>query len=242
MRHPSTRTRHRAPAALALLGVLAAGAAGCADEEGLRSEGDQGEVHAPLTLWKDLHPAPPPPGQTPGRAAVVPGAPAVPGGDLRRADVLGLVRADIVSATREDGGTGRMVDPRAVQRLARCAEHGNPGPDCPVRPAVLHDLTGDGKDELITAVDVDGRLSELRVYALRDGKVVRVLSRRGVLEGVDVAGGHLTVREPTTNPGLVSISDYVWDPDKGSMVLSQLTVDECSSAGESDTPCPQSGV
>ncbi|MCB5163436.1 hypothetical protein LG634_01025 [Streptomyces bambusae] len=226
-------------AGLVLLGALA-GLAGCADAEGVRDDGDRGEVNAPKALWPDRHPSPAAPGQSAGDATVVPGV-AVPEGGMRGADVLGLVRADIESATRADGGTGRLVDPRAAQRLAQCPEDGPPPADCAVRPPVFHDLTGDGKDELITAVDVDGRLSELRVYTVQGGKVVRVLARRGVLEGVEVAAGHLAVREPTTNPSYVSVSDYEWDPDTRTMTLQQLTLDDCPSLPDPDRPCPNGG-
>ncbi|WP_412077440.1 hypothetical protein ACLF6K_23040 [Streptomyces xanthophaeus] len=224
---------HRTPAVMLLAAVLAA-SAGCADVEGLQSEGDLGTVHAPRTLWKDLRPAPPEPGEQPG-AAVVPGLPEAAGRTMRGVDALDVVRADITSATARDGGTGRLVDPRAVQRLALCTQAVDGGPDCPVRPSVLHDLTGDGREELITALDIDGRLSELRVYTVRDdGTIARILSRRAVLEGVEVASEHLAVREPTSNPEYVAVSDYVWDPDAGSMNLEQLTLDECRALP--DTP------
>ncbi|MFD8144615.1 hypothetical protein [Streptomyces sp. NPDC059708] len=219
--------RTRRPRALAAVALLAA-TAGCADAEGLSDQGDRGTVHAPTTLWKGYFPDPPSPGQQPGAAAVVPGLPKVPGLSMRGVDALAVIRADITSATAEDGGTGRLVDPRAVQRLALCTRTGDGGPNCPVRPGVLHDLTGNGREELITALDVDGRLSELRVYTVQDdGRIARVLSRRGVLEGVEVAAEHLAVREPTSNPVYISVSDYVWDPNTKSMSLSQLTLDDC---------------
>ncbi|MEU6309643.1 hypothetical protein [Streptomyces sp. NPDC047014] len=230
---------HRAPAATAL--ALLLGATGCADVEGLQSEGDRGTVHAPRTLWKDIRPAPPDAAERPGTAAVVPGLPKVRGLDLSTVDALDVVRADVASAVAQDGGTGRLVDPRAPQRLALCTQAVDGGPDCPVRPAVLHDLTGNGRDELITAVDLDGRLSELRVYTVRDdGSIARILSRRAVLEGVEVAAEHLAVREPTTNPKYVSVSDYVWDPRAGIMNLSQLTLDECPGTGQ--TPSSANGT
>lgn len=213
---------------LPVLAVLAAASAGCADVEGLRSQGDLGTAHAPKSLWKDVRPAPPDPGQQPGTAAVVPGLPKAAGLSMRGVNALGVVRADITSATAQDGGTGRLVDPRAVQRLALCTQAVDGGPGCPVRPGVLHDLTGDGREELITALDIDGRLSELRVYAVQDDRsIVRVLSRRAVLEGVEVAAEHLAVREPTSNPKYVAVSDYEWDPKARVMNLSQLTLDEC---------------
>ncbi|MFD8985675.1 hypothetical protein [Streptomyces sp. NPDC059564] len=228
---------HRVPAVMVLAAVLA-GAAGCADVEGLKNGGDLGTVHAPKTLWKDIHPAPPGPGQQPGTAAVVPGLPRALALTMRGVDALAVVRADITSSTAEDGGTGRLVDPRAVQRLALCTQAGDGGPDCPVRPGVLHDLTGNGREELITALDVDGRLTELRVYTVRDdGRIARILSRRGVLEGVEVAAEHLAVREPTSNPRYTSVSDYVWDPKTAGMSLSQLTLDDCPAL--TDVPLPE---
>ncbi|MBT2479633.1 hypothetical protein J7E94_15625 [Streptomyces sp. ISL-94] len=218
---------HRALAGTALTALLAA-ATGCADVQGLRSEGDLGTVHAPQSLWKNIRPAPPDPGQKHGTAAVVPGLPKVANLSMRGVDALAVVRADITSATAQDGGTGRLVDPHAVQRLALCTQAVDGGPDCPVRPGVLHDLTGNGREELITALDIDGRLSELRVYTVQDdGSIARVLSRRAVLEGVEVAAEHLAVREPTSNPKYVAVSDYVWDSKAGTMNLSQLTLDEC---------------
>ncbi|WP_371644245.1 hypothetical protein OG974_22495 [Streptomyces sp. NBC_00597] len=236
MRPLSPRGR-RAAAAPVLAAVLAA-AAGCADVEGLRNDGDLGTVHAPQSLWAGIHPDPPGPGQQPGTAAVVPGLPKVAGSSMRGVNAVEVVRADIKAAAAQDGDTGRLVDPRAVQRLAPCTRAVDGGPDCPVRPAALHDVTGDGREELITALDIDGRLSELRVYTVRDdGSITRILSRRGVLEGVEVAAEHLAVREPTSNPEKVSVSDYVWDPGAGIMSLSQLTLDDCAGPKNSSAPC-----
>ncbi|MET9856078.1 hypothetical protein ABZY57_24435 [Streptomyces sp. NPDC006450] len=237
----SLRRRSRAILLTAATGTLAA-MTGCADVEGLQNDGDLGTVHAPRTLWKDIHPDPPAPGQQTGAATAVPGVAKVPELSMRGVNALDVVRADITAATTADGGTGRLVDPRAVQRLALCTQAVDGGPDCPVRPAVLADVTGNGTEELITALDIDGRVSELRVYTVQDdGTIARILSRRGVLEGVEVAAEHLAVREPTSNPKKVSISDYVWDPEAGIMNLSQLTLDECPNQGDA-SPCPPPGT
>ncbi|MFF4294907.1 hypothetical protein ACFY0N_14750 [Streptomyces vinaceus] len=234
MRPHSRRGRAAAP----VLAAVLAAAAGCADVDGLHDDGDLGTVHAPQSLWADIHPDPPGPGQNPGTAAVVPGLPKVAGLSMRGVNAVEVVRADLTAATAQDEGTGRLVDPRAVQRLALCTQAVDGGPDCPVRPPVLHDVTGNGREELITALDIDGRLSELRVYTVKDdGSIARILSRRGVLEGVEVAAEHLAVREPTSNPEKVSVSDYVWDPKAGIMNLSQLTLDECPGAKSGATPC-----
>ncbi|MFD0269178.1 hypothetical protein ACFVGY_21795 [Streptomyces sp. NPDC127106] len=238
MRSLFPRRRHRRAVAAPALAAALATAAGCADVQGLRDDGDLGTVHAPQSLWKEIRPSPPGPGEQPGAAAVVPGLPKATGRTMRDVDALAVVRADITAAARQDGGTGRLVDPRAVRRLARCTQAVDGGPDCPVRPPVLHDVTGDGRDELITAVDIDGRISELRVYTVRDdGSVTRILSRRGVLEGVEVAAEHLALREPTSNPKQVSVSDYVWNPETGAMDLSELTLDDCPTLKAGSTPC-----
>ncbi|MFE4636280.1 hypothetical protein ACFRJ1_23260 [Streptomyces sp. NPDC056773] len=225
-----------------LLAAALAAAAGCADVEGLRNDGDLGTARAPRSLWDDIRPDPPAPGQQSGTATAVPGLAKVPDLSMKGVNAVEVVRADITAATAADAGTGRLVDPRAIQRIALCTQAVDGGPDCPVRPAALADVTGDGRTELITALDIDGRLSELRVYTVRDdGTITRILSRRGVLEGVEVAAEHLAVREPTSNPKKVSISDYVWDPEAGIMNLSQLTLDECPNQGDA-SPCPGPGA
>ncbi|WP_327354727.1 hypothetical protein [Streptomyces sp. NBC_01304] len=224
---------------LAALGLtLAATLTACTDAEGVHSDGPMDDVTAPLTLWPDTVPSHASAEQRPGTPTTVDGVPKVPSGDMDDADALEVVKADIAESGRTDKGSGRLVSPQAVKRLADCT-----GKACPVRKPVLHDLTGDGKDELITAVDIDGRTSELRVYTVRRGQVVRVLARRAVLEGVEVAAGHLAIREPTSNPEYVSVSDYIWDDaamdGKGAMVLSGVTLDECRSRKSSDEPCPK---
>ncbi|MFI6941426.1 hypothetical protein ACIBI4_19295 [Streptomyces sp. NPDC050418] len=225
----------RAPAAL-MLGAALSLCAGCTDAEGLHSEGDSAPVTAPLSLWQDIHPSPAAPGQSAGQPTKVPGLAAVTSGDMHQAEPLAVVKADLAEDLRKDKGSGRLVHPATAKKLAACE-----GSACPVRTPVLHDLTGDGKDELITAVDIDGRLSELRVYTAEDKAVVRVLSRRAVLEGVEVAAGHLAVREPTSNPTYVSVSDYVWDDGRGGMFLQQLTLDTCRAPERPDRPCPETG-
>ncbi|MER5885021.1 hypothetical protein ABT160_14435 [Streptomyces sp. NPDC001941] len=227
----ATGRARRLPAAAAVL-ALAALAAGCADVEGLRGYGSHGELRAPLSLWASATPAPARPGQTPNTPTRV-DVPPVPSGDMREADALAVVKADVAAAARADGGKGVLVDRRAPALLATCR-----GEECPVRPPVHHDLTGDGKPELITAVDLDGRVSELRVYTARDTRVTRVLARRAVLEATEVAAGHLTVREPTSNPDFVSVSEYVWDGTQ--MSLGGLTLDDCPALKKADEPCPRS--
>ncbi|MBC9714370.1 hypothetical protein H9Y04_17565 [Streptomyces sp. TRM66268-LWL] len=203
----------------------------------MHAEESAAPATTPLALWEDTHPSPPTPGQSAGRPTPVPGVPKIPSGDMDQAVPLDVVKADVAEDARKDRGSARLVHPVAARKMAACS-----GTACPVREPVLHDLTGDGKDELITAVDIDGRMSELRVYTVKDQQVTRVLSRRAVLEGVEVAAGHLAVREPTTNPTYVSVSDYVWDEKRGGMFLEELSLDTCRAPERQGSPCPTEGT
>lgn len=135
----------------------------------------------------------------------MPGLPLVPSGDLRQADVTAVVRADITDAARQDDGTGRLVDPDAEERLDDCPER------CPLRTPVYYDLTGDGTLDLITALDIDDRHSELRVYTLREHTIVRILSLRAALANVSVIPGGIQVTEPVTAKGIRHTTAFQWD-------------------------------
>ncbi|MFF4604339.1 hypothetical protein ACFY12_16635 [Streptomyces sp. NPDC001339] len=181
---------------LTLLPLLAA----CGGPEGLESDGRARDVTAPLALWPGSSPAPPGREDSPVARKPVPNVPRVPSGSMADVDPLAVLDADITAEGR------RPPAPKAVRR------------------PVLHDLTDDGKPELITAVDLDPRNSELRVYSVQDTVVTRVLLLRAVLAGVELAAGHLSVREPTKDPRYVAVTDYVWDGD--SMALWDLTLDD----------------
>jgi hypothetical protein len=194
--------RRRARVALASFAVLVPFAlgSGCASLEGLKSDGRAREVKAPLALWPEYSPAPPNREDNPAALKPVPGVPRIPGGDMTAADPLAVLDADLAAEGRPP------PDPKTVRR------------------PLLYDLTDDGRPDLITVVDLDRRTSELRVYSVRDQVVTRVLFVRGVLAGVELAAGHLAVRQPTEDPRYVSVTDYVWNGD--SMGLWDLTLDE----------------
>ncbi|MEW1654466.1 MULTISPECIES: hypothetical protein [unclassified Streptomyces] len=185
-------------AALALLLPLSL-LAGCASPEGLKDEGRARRVNAPLELWPEYAPAPLRESENPTALKPLPALPRVPSGDMTDVDPLAVLDADFTSSG-----------------------HAPPRPESVRRPA-LHDLTDDGKPDLIAVVDLDRRTSELRVYTVRDGVVTRILALRAVLAGVELAAGHLAVREPTNDPRYVSVTDYVWDGR--TMDLWDLTLD-----------------
>lgn len=183
----------------ALAAVLAL-LAGCTNLEGLHNEGRARDVDAPLVLWPDYSPAPPSRNENPAVLVPVPGVPRIPGGSMAAANPLAVLDADIAAQGRTP-----------------------PAPSAVRRP-VLHDLTDDGKPDLLMAVNLDPRSSELRVYTVRKTVVTRVLVLRGVLAGVELAAGHLAIREPTKDPRYVSVTDYVWDGH--AMDLWNLTLDD----------------
>ncbi|MEW1753324.1 hypothetical protein ACIQU1_25700 [Streptomyces angustmyceticus] len=189
---------------LASLACLALLTTGCADVEGLQSEGRARDVDAPLVLWPDYSPAPPRRDENPAALVPVPHVPRVPSGSMADANPLAVLDADIAAQGRT---------PPAAKS---------------VRRPELHDVTGDGKPDLLMAVNLDPRNSELRVYSVRDSVVTRVLVLRGVLAGVELAAGHLAIREPTKDPRYVSVIDYLWDGD--SMSLWNLTLDDARTA------------
>ncbi|MFJ5799063.1 hypothetical protein [Streptomyces decoyicus] len=205
-RSPRSRRSPRSPRSpllvLPVFAVLASLAllAGCAGVEGLQSEGRARDVDAPLVLWPEYSPAPPRRDENPVALVPVPNVPRIPSGTMADANPLAVLDADIAAQGRTPPA------PKAVRR-----------PE-------LHDITGDGKANLIMAVDLDPRTSELRVYSVRRTVVTRVLVLRGVLAGVDLAAGHLVIREPTKDPRYVSVTDYVWDGH--SMSLWNLTLDD----------------
>lgn len=189
----------RTLAAAALAAALAL-VTGCTNLEGLQSEGRARDVDAPLVLWPGYSPAPPSRNENPAVLVPVPGVPRIPGGSMAAANPLAVLDADIAAQGRTP-----------------------PAPSA-VRPPVLHDLTDDGKPDLLMAVNLGPRSSELRVYAVRETVVTRILVLRGVLAGVELAAGHLAVREPTKDPRYVSVTDYVWDGH--AMDLWNLTLDD----------------
>ncbi|WP_407552186.1 hypothetical protein QOM21_20950 [Streptomyces sp. Pv4-95] len=205
MRRWWTRTALSAVLALIPLALVA----GCAGVEGLQSDGRARDVKAPLALWPEYSPAPLAREDNPAALERVPGLAPVPSGDMTGVNQLTVLDADLTAEGRP------------------------PPKPSSVRRPVFHDLTDDREPDLITVVDIDPRTSELRVYSVQDKAITRVLSLRGVLAGVELAAGHLAIREPTKDPRYVSVTDYVWDGD--SMGLWDLTLDE---ARKPPTPSP----
>ncbi|WP_050512512.1 hypothetical protein [Streptomyces rimosus] len=218
-RRPRRRLSAAAPAAgLALL------LCGCGAQGKALVAGPAATASAPVRLWPDL-PAPERPTGRPDPPAPdrVPHMPAVPDGDIRALSALAVVQAEVAAHPGVvTGGDGMYAD--TARRITACARIGAPG--CPLREPRFHDLTGNGKDEMIVGFEdrpdggsaADASLG-LRAYTLDHGVAVRILSTHVRPLSVEVAGREVIVREPAELPGYENRSVYAWDADLRGMTL-----------------------
>ncbi|WP_241833083.1 hypothetical protein [Streptomyces caatingaensis] len=194
---PARPSRRRALLATAGAAVLLP-LTGCAGGSEPVSAGRAPTVAAPRTLWAA--------GQGAGR----PG-PAADG--IRAADPLATVKADVAAGPAVPDGP-EALDGTTRDKLARCTAL---GPGCPVRPPEYHDLTGDGRDELIIGIDMEDGSTSLRAYTLRGGKPVRVLAYPAAVQSVQVAGRDLILWEDTATPDYRQRTVYSWDAAQKTM-------------------------
>ncbi|GGO85119.1 lipoprotein [Wenjunlia tyrosinilytica] len=201
--------------------AVAAVLAGCGAPGELRSSGPTPGASAPVRLWPDHTPSPPPPppGDAPAnRPSRVNGVPEVPSDDIRDANALRIVQRDVADTQNVTGSDA--LDDQTRQRVRDCPE------DCPVRTPAYHDLTGDGKADLIVAIDMDAGYLSVRAYALRNKKVVRILSTVDVSSAVEVSDQQLTMRSPDQAAGFENATFYGWDGwNKGMVYLGNLLLE-----------------
>ncbi|MFG3056973.1 hypothetical protein ACGFZP_39315 [Kitasatospora sp. NPDC048239] len=194
------RVRVSAAAGAGLLGLLAGSLAGCATPGELRDNGVTGRVTpppVPQPLWSDLAAAPPPVSPTAdGSRATDPPPQPIPDVTVPGQDITVL-----------DARTVLAKDPGVTAEERRALDG---CPACEVRSAEHRDLTGDGRDELFTAVGT-GELVVLHVYTVAGDRVVPVL-RVQVQKGfsAETIGPELWLYEPTTVYVRTS-SHYRWD-------------------------------
>ncbi|MFH8973903.1 hypothetical protein [Streptomyces sp. NPDC017890] len=224
---PSRRGRPaRAHAALTLLlATAAAGAlAACGDSGGLRSAGATPAAQSPARLWPDLTPASSPAydiGEVDNE--VVKGVTA-PGGDIREADPVAAVRAEITAHPDDYEGDGAPYRETA-RRMADCGAAGAGSADgqggrCPVLRPYYRDLTGDGRPEMTLGFRLlPEKLTAVRVYTVEKDRLVRVMSYDDAVSAVELAGRAVIVRSPSEVAGYEYRLQWTWDPDQRAMLL-----------------------
>ncbi|MEU7638278.1 hypothetical protein AB0C11_19610 [Streptomyces sp. NPDC039016] len=148
----------------------------------------------------------------------------MPSGDIRKLDVLSVVEAQIAEDNRVKQPS---YDEDGAKKISRCAAE--PG-RCPVRAPEYQDLTGDGKDELIIGIEnaYDHSLT-VWVYQLQGGVPTRILDTAGRVLSLEVANGHLIMREPSS-PGYEMRTVFAWNSHRKTMEIQAVEYDQKSSA------------
>ncbi|MFA3874817.1 hypothetical protein ABS735_14150 [Streptomyces sp. MMCC 100] len=214
----------RVPAALALLLATAAAAgalAACGDTGGLRGAGATPAARDPARLWPGLTPASRPAydiGEV--EHAVVEGV-AVPGGDIRRADPVAAVRAEIAAHPDDYAGAKAPYHETSV-RMADCGTDGagDEAAGCPVLRPYYRDLTGDGRPEMTLGFRLlPQKLTAVRVYTVEKDRLVRVMSYEDAVSAVELAGRTVIVRSPSEVAGYEYRLRWTWDADQRAMLL-----------------------
>ncbi|WP_406454815.1 hypothetical protein OG782_25875 [Streptomyces sp. NBC_00876] len=228
------RARHRAAAALAAVTGTAL-LAGCGTGGELRSAGRTPAAIGPARLWPELPPASAAPydyGE--GETARIPGI-TVPGGDVHRLDPVAVVQAGLNAHPDRSSGTdelpaatvGRIKDCRTAPRT------------CPVLSPYFRDLTGDGRDEMILAIQLAGRQLSVRVYMPESGGLTRIMSTSDAVISVELAGRDLIMRAPSAITGYEYRTAWTWDGRQRAMLPTQdeiLRMPPDTGPGGSPTP------
>ncbi|WP_246102390.1 hypothetical protein [Streptomyces piniterrae] len=154
----------------------------------------------------------------------------MPSGDVRKLSALDVVRAQNAEDARHDAPA---FDEKTENKIARC--DADPG-SCPVHAPEYHDLTGDGKEELIVGVEGEEHILAVWVYMLRDGVVNRILDTAGTPTAVEVANGDLIMREPTDSPGYEIRTVHSWDARYKIMVVRTTEFDRRTSPSAAPKP------
>ncbi len=185
--------------AAVVLCALAVGAAGCAADTGTRDDGAAPQLSPPVTaspLWPRYTP-PTPAGDEPTppyRRYVNVKDVEVRGGDLRRIPVKQLLEQD-----------------PNVPQLVRTAMLDCPGDACGLREPVYRDLTEDGRDELVVALDDEaGGLTMIQVYRVFGTAVRPILVSWSPLGVTGVTFGHDMVLTSTGKDGRFT-TRYRWN-------------------------------
>ncbi|WP_411077161.1 hypothetical protein [Streptomyces sp. cmx-10-25] len=218
---------HAAVGALCALALAGCGSAGTG---GLESAGPTSPAVGPVRLWPDLPPATNPPIDY-GESDIqrVPGI-RVTGGDVRSADAVEVVRAEVRARPDARSGADGLYEEtaRAVEACVRAPAA------CPVMRPYYRDLTGDGREELIVGIRMPEQQVAVRVYRAEEGGLTRIMSTVDQVISVELAGRDLIMRVGSAGiPGYEYRTAWSWDERQGSMLP---TRDEIVRAGPPGGP------
>ncbi|MFI5684025.1 hypothetical protein [Streptomyces sp. NPDC051636] len=199
--------------------LVAVTAAGCGDTGGLRGAGATPTAISPAKLWPDLRPASSPAWPyDEGSTETVKGV-GVPGDDIRKADPVAVVGAEIAAHPDDYGSKGPYHATAA--RTDECGPGGD-GRRCPLLRAYYRDLTGDGHDDMTLGFRLyPTNQTAVRVYTVEHHKLVQVLADNDAIIGVELAGRTVIVRSPAGITGYEYRTTWAWDPERRAMVFSR---------------------
>ncbi|MFJ2111315.1 hypothetical protein ACIOEX_05240 [Streptomyces sp. NPDC087850] len=224
-------SRRRIAAAVpATVAALALALSACGGEGGLSSAGPTPTAIGPVELWPDLPAISSPPlGLDASSRERVPGVEVAPG-RIGTLDPVTVVRAETAASPEDASGIDGLPRQTAA-RLASCdgtpvGPAGPTGPtvpaapsDCPVLRAYHHDLTGDGRDELIVAVRLPYQRLAVRCYTAEKGGLTRIMSTSDRVIGAELAGRGLILRVASAGiPGYEYRTTWSWDRRRGTMI------------------------
>ncbi|MFI0168402.1 hypothetical protein [Streptomyces sp. NPDC017095] len=221
---------------LAVVALLSVTATACGDTGALHGAGPTATAVGPVRLWPDLRPASSPayPYDVATRRTVK--GVTVPGDDIRRADPVDVVAAELAARPDEYGSKGAYH--ATVDRMKEC----RPGGDrarCPLLKPYYRDLTGDGRADLTLGFRLyPTNQTAVRVYTVERHRLVQVLADNDAITGVELAGRALIERSPADISGYEYRTTWVWDPGQRAMVFSRDEYLHVGDGRHGRTPSP----
>ncbi|MER6094826.1 hypothetical protein ABT154_03005 [Streptomyces sp. NPDC001728] len=220
---------------------LAVALTGCGDGSGgggLKSAGTTPPAVGPARLWPDLPPATNPPidygesdtGRVPGVKA--------PGDDVHAVDPVAVVRAEEHARTAAPAAPDAL-DARTLRALDAC---GSAPAACPVLRPYYHDLSGNGRDELIVGIRMPDQQFGVRVYLAENGGLTRIMSTVDQVVSVEIAGRDLIMRSSSAGiPGYEYRTAWTWDEQQQSMLPTRDEIVRVKppGTGPSTVPAPR---
>ncbi|CCK27450.1 lipoprotein [Streptomyces davaonensis JCM 4913] len=209
-------SRVRTTAAVAL---VVAAAAGCGDAGGLKGAGATPTAVSPARLWPELTPASSPAFEIGEVTTEVVKGVEVPGDDIRRVDLVAVVRAEIES-NPDDYEGAKAPYRETARRMADCGPSGGDASRCPVLTPYFRDLSGDGHEDLTLGFQLlPDKLTAIRVYTVQKHRLVRVMSYDDAVSGVELAGRSVIIRAPSEVAGYEYRLQWTWDAQANAMLL-----------------------
>nr|WP_222109498.1 hypothetical protein [Streptomyces cupreus] len=203
-------------------------AAGCGDAGGLQGAGATPTAVSPARLWPELTPASSPAFEIGEVTTEVVKGVDVPGDDIRKADPVAVVRAEI--AANPDDYEGAKAPYRETDRRMADCDPGGEDTRCPVLTPYYRDLDGDGHEDLTLGFRLlPDQLTAIRVYTVQKHRLVRVMSYDDAVSAVELAGRSVIVRAPSEVAGYEYRLQWTWDAQANAMLL---THDEMLRTGE----------